>query len=44
MTARDVLLLILTAFYLTSLLLIYNGFYRPVSTSGAELPAVSDHS
>ncbi len=36
MTARDVLLLLLTAFYLTTLLLIHNAFYQPVATSAAE--------
>lgn len=44
MTARDVFLLILTAFFLASLLLIYNAYYKPVSKSGTGLPAVSDQS
>ncbi|WP_164491967.1 MULTISPECIES: hypothetical protein [unclassified Rhizobium] len=39
MTARDVLLLMVTAFFLTALLLIHNAFYRPVSTSAVEPPA-----
>lgn len=39
MTARDVLLLMITAFFLTALLLIHNAFYRPVATSAAEPPA-----
>lgn len=38
MTARDVLLLMITAFFLTALLLIHNAFYRPVSTSAVEPP------
>lgn len=38
MTARDVLLLMITAFFLTGLLLIHNAFYRPVSTSALEPP------
>ena len=36
MTARNVLLLMITAFFLTGLLLIHNAFYRPVSTSALE--------
>jgi hypothetical protein len=39
MTARNVLLLLVTAFFLTVLLLIHNAFYRPVSTSAVEHPA-----
>jgi hypothetical protein len=42
MTARDVLLLLVTAFFLTALLLIHNSFYRPVSTSAIEPPATAD--
>jgi hypothetical protein len=38
-TARDVLLLMITAFFLTALLLIHNAFYRPVSTIAIEPPA-----
>ncbi|WP_428424671.1 hypothetical protein [Pararhizobium sp.] len=41
MTARDVLLLLVTAFFLTGLLLIHNAFYRPVSTSAIEPPATA---
>lgn len=44
MTARDVLFLIISAFFLASLLLIYNAYYKPVSTNGVSLPAVSDQS
>jgi hypothetical protein len=44
MTAREVLLLIITAFLLTSLLLIYNSYYKPISTSVTGPPAVSDQS
>ncbi len=44
MTARDVLLLFFTAFYLASLLLIYDAYYRPVSTGNVGLPAVSEPS
>lgn len=36
MTARHVLLLMITAFFFTVLLLIHNAFYRPVSTSAVE--------
>ena len=43
MTARDVLLLLITAFFLTALLLIHNAFYRPVATSAAEPPAKNRH-
>jgi hypothetical protein len=39
MSAREVLLLMITAFFLTALLLIHNAFYRPVSTSAVEPPA-----
>lgn len=42
MTARNVLLLMITGFFLTALLLIHNAFYRPVSTSAAE-PATKVH-
>ena len=42
MTARNVLLILLTAFFLTALLLIHNAFYRPVPTSSIELPAKTD--
>ncbi len=40
MTARNVLLILVTAFFLTALLLIHNAFYRPVSTSAIEPPTV----
>lgn len=42
MIARNVLFLILTAFFAVSVLLIYNAYYKPVSTSGVGLPAVTD--
>ncbi len=42
MSARYVLLLIVTAFLLTALLLVYNGFYRPISVSGTEPPSLTD--
>lgn len=38
MTARDVLLLLITAFFLTALLLIHNAYYQPIATSAAEPP------
>ncbi|MGF6178673.1 hypothetical protein ABIE33_006993 [Ensifer sp. 4252] len=44
MTAREVLLLIITAFLLTSLLLIYNSYYQPISTNDTGPPAVNDKS
>lgn len=42
MSARNALFLILVAFFAVSLLLIYNAYYKPVSTSGTGLPAVTD--
>jgi len=42
MTARNVLFLILAVFFAICLLLVYNGYYRPVSSSGVGLPAVID--
>lgn len=38
MTGRRVLLIIVMAFFVVALLLIYNGFYNPVSNSGTGLP------
>jgi hypothetical protein len=40
--ARNVLLLILIAFFAVSLLLVYNAYYKPASTSGVSLPALVD--
>lgn len=42
MTARNVLFLMVAAFFAASLLLIHNAYYEPVSTSGTALPSVSD--
>ncbi|WP_426232111.1 hypothetical protein [Pararhizobium sp. DWP3-4] len=42
MTARNVLFLIVAAFFAVSILLIYNAYYKPVSMSGVGLPAVTD--
>lgn len=42
MTARDVLLLMITAFFFTALLLIHNGFYRPLSTGAVEPTVQAD--
>ena len=42
MTGRDVLFVLLVAFFLAALALIYNGYYRPVSTSGVGLPATAE--
>ena len=42
MSARKVLFLMLAGCVLTALLLLYNSFYKPVSTSGVGLPAVTD--
>ncbi len=39
MTGRKVLTIIVAAFFGVALLLIYNGFLNPVSTSGVGLPA-----
>lgn len=42
MSARYVLLIMVTAFFLAALLLVYNGFYRPISVSGIEPPSLTD--
>ncbi|WP_280139956.1 hypothetical protein [Rhizobium sp. Leaf391] len=42
MTARNVLAIIVSLFFVVALLVIYNAFYNPVSTSGTGLPAVTD--
>jgi hypothetical protein len=39
-SARNVLFWMVTAFFLTSMLLIYNAFYQPVPASGIGLPAI----
>ena len=39
MTAQNVLVLMITTFFVVALLLIYNGFYDPVSESGIGLPS-----
>ena len=39
MTGRDVLFVLIAAFFLAGLVLIYNAYYNPVSTSGVELPS-----
>ncbi|MBB5533819.1 hypothetical protein [Rhizobium giardinii] len=39
MTAREVLLVLTAAFFVLALLLIYNAYYNPVSTSGVVPPA-----
>jgi len=41
MTGQKVLLIILMAFFVVALLLIYNGFYNPVSTGSVAVPAIS---
>lgn len=41
MSARNVLFLIVVAFFFTALLLVYNGFYKPISLVGVELPSVT---
>ncbi len=42
MSARGVLVLIIAAFFFTALLLVYNGFYKPISLVGVELPSVTE--
>ena len=42
MTGRNVLLLLVAAFFLVALVLIYNAYYKPTSASGVAVPAVSD--
>lgn len=42
MTARNVLFLMIVAVFLVAVLLLYNAYYKPVSTSGVGLPAVTD--
>lgn len=42
MSARNVLFLIVAAFFFTALLLVYNGFYKPTSLVGVELPSVTE--
>jgi hypothetical protein len=41
MIARNVSFLMLAAFIAVSELLIYNAYYKPVSSSGVGLPAIS---
>jgi hypothetical protein len=39
MTAQNVLVLMITTFLVVALLLIYNGFYDPISESGIGVPS-----
>ena len=42
MTARKVLAILISLFFVIALLVIYNAYYNPISTSGTGLPAVTD--
>ena len=43
MIARNVLFLMVAVFFAVSMLLVYNAYYKPVSTSDVGLPTVSDN-
>lgn len=42
MTGRNVLFVLIAAFFLAALVLIYNAYYNPVSTSGVGLPSTAE--
>ncbi len=42
MSARNVLFLIILAFVFTTLLLVYNGFYKPTSVGSVAMPSVQE--
>lgn len=42
MTPRNVLFLILCAFFLAALGLLYNAYFNPISSSGTGLPSTAE--